>query len=84
MLPSVELIKPINNQSPITNYLKIRNEFIYHTCYEVDNAEDIKKLFIKNRTICISKPKPAILFDNRLVSFYYLPNVGMIEILHNE
>jgi methylmalonyl-CoA/ethylmalonyl-CoA epimerase len=83
IFPSVELIRPINNRSPITNYLKTSNEITYHTCYEIDNVDDIKFLFLNNRAICRSKPQPAILFENRLVSFYYLPNVGLIEILQN-
>ena len=57
------------------------NEMIYHICYEVENIEMINKLFSNNRATCVSKPKPAILFDNRLVSFYYLPQVGLVEVL---
>ena len=82
MFPAVELVKPINDQSPITNYLKKNNEMLYHICYEVCNPElDIKTLFSCSRAICVSKPKPAILFDNRLVSFYYLDNIGLVEVL---
>ena len=80
--PSVELIKPVNKKSPINNYLSKNNEIIYHTCYEIKNYEEgIEKLFSKNRAICISKPKPAILFGYRFVSFYYIKGVGIIEIL---
>lgn len=80
--PSVELVKPINDESPINNYLKKNPEIIYHVCYEVDDATtDVKKLFSENRAICVSKPKPAILFNNRNVSFYYIKNVGLVEIL---
>ncbi|NQV18396.1 MAG: VOC family protein [Armatimonadetes bacterium] len=80
--PTVELVKPINNNSPITNYLSKNNEMIYHVCYEVEDiARDIKILFSNYRAFCVSKPKPAILFDNRLVSFYYINNVGLIEVL---
>ena len=82
IFPSVELIKPVNKKSPINNYLSKNNEIIYHTCYEIENyKEGIKKLFSKNKAICISKPKPAILFNDRLVSFYYVEDVGIIEIL---
>lgn len=82
IFPSVELIKPINKKSPINNYLSKNNEIIYHTCYEIeDHKKGLEKLFLKNRAICISKPKPAILFDGRLVSFYYIKDVGIIEIL---
>lgn len=80
--PTVELVKPINDKSPVINYLNKNNEIIYHICYEVDDIEnDLRKLFSKSKTICVSKPTPAILFDNRLVSFYYINNVGLIELL---
>ena len=79
--PTVELVKPINEKSPIINYLKNCNEMIYHICYEIDNIANVKKLFPNNRVICTSKPKPAILFDNRLVSFYYINDVGLVELL---
>ncbi|OGU90396.1 MAG: hypothetical protein A2220_06130 [Ignavibacteria bacterium RIFOXYA2_FULL_35_10] len=39
--PWVELIKPINDKSPINNYINKNNEIIYHICYEVDNVEYI-------------------------------------------
>ena len=80
--PAVELIKPINDNSPIINILNKHNEMIYHVCYEVDNIENDKNILFANcREICVSKPKPAILFDNRLVSFYYVNDVGLIELL---
>jgi len=79
--PTVELVKPINDKSPIINYLNKCNEMIYHICYEVEKIEDVKKLFPNNRVFCTSKPKPAVLFNNRLVSFYYINDVGLIELL---
>lgn len=80
--PTVELVKPINNNSPIITYLRENNEIIYHVCYEVTKPKDtIQILMKKNRAICVREPRPAIIFDNRLVSFYYVKNVGLIEIL---
>jgi len=82
LLPTVELVKPIDKKSPIINYLKKNNEIIYHVCYELDTKKImIKDFFYNQRFLCVSKPKPARLFDNRLVSFYYLKNIGLIEIL---
>ena len=61
---------------------RLSNEMIYHTCYELNRSKvSINEFFSQNRFICVSKPKPAILFNNRLVSFYYLNNIGLIEIL---
>ena len=38
----------------------------------------------KERIFNVAKPKPAILFNNRMVSFYYIPSVGLIEFLLEE
>lgn len=82
--PTVELIKPINVNSPIVNYLSKCNEMIYHLCYEVDNFDEIERLFKNSKSICVSKPTKAILFEGRFVSFYYISNVGLIEVLIND
>ena len=81
--PSVELIKPLSNKSKISNYLKDRNGIIYHICYSIKNYKNnLNLLFKKNKFICVQSPSPAILFNNQLVSFYFVKNVGLIELLH--
>lgn len=80
--PSVELVRPINEKSPINNYLKLNNEGIYHTCYEVLKSDfDLSNIFGNINYRCVSNPKPAILFNNRSVAFYYINGVGLVEIL---
>jgi methylmalonyl-CoA/ethylmalonyl-CoA epimerase len=82
--PDIELVKPFSNQSPVKNYLKNNDTSIYHFCYEVDSfAETFDNLKKEFRVFNVSKPKPAILFDNRLVTFYYIHEVGLIELLCN-
>ncbi len=62
LFPSVELVKPADNNNPINNYLKKNNEIIYHICYEIDAKKiTVDNLFCKNRYFCVSKPKPAVL-----------------------
>jgi len=80
--PDIELVKPINSKSPVSNYLKNTNVSMYHFCYEVDSfSEVIDNLKAEFRVFNVSKPKPAILFDKRLVTFLYINNVGLIELL---
>ncbi len=83
--PNIELVKPYNNESPIEKYLKDNDNSIYHYCYEVKDfnsvVKELKKTF---RVFNVVKPKPAILFDNRFVSFYYIHNVGLIELLEEK
>jgi len=53
----------------------------YHLCYEVDDIhEEIQKLLNENAFL-ISPPKPAILFNNRLVAFLNV-SYGIIELLN--
>jgi len=80
--PDIELVKPFNDQSPIKNYLKNNDVFIYHFCYEIDSFNDVvDDLKEKFRVFSVSAPKPAVLFNNRLVAFYYVHNIGLIELL---
>jgi methylmalonyl-CoA/ethylmalonyl-CoA epimerase len=83
-LPNIELVRPYSEKSPVNNYLKEHDTEIYHLCYEVESFDNVLKELKKNlRVINVSEPKPAILFDNRLVAFYFIKGVGLIELLKN-
>lgn len=80
--PAVELIKALNEKSPVWPFLKKNNEMVYHTCYTVNNIEQAINKNLKGfRVIKLSEPKPAILFQNALVGFYYVKGIGLIELL---
>lgn len=51
----------------------------YHICYEVENIDEAIKQF--KDAILVSSPKPAILFNNRLVAFLMTP-LGLVELLN--
>ena len=79
---NIELVKPYDASSPISKYIRDHDNRIYHFCYEVDSFEKVEeKLKKKFRLFNVVKPTPAILFNNRLVSFYYIDKVGLIELL---
>jgi len=80
--PRIELIKPYGDESSVRNYLKREDTAIYHLCYEVTNLDTAaKELKKETRALCVSSPRPAVLFANRLVTFYYVKNVGLVELL---
>jgi len=58
-----------------------KNITYYHVCYEVDDLEESIKTFEKS--IVISKPVKAILFDNRRVVFLMTP-IGIVELLEKD
>ncbi len=82
-MPAVELIFPSDGPGPLDAILSERSEMIYHLCYESEGAlasvEAIKQS--GQRVVCVSPPKPAILFGGRPVSFYVIRGFGLIEIL---
>lgn len=60
-----------------------KKNFLYHTCYEVDNLEARKKEFLNAGATIISDPQPAILFNNRRVMFL-LTKIGIVELLEKK
>lgn len=83
--PDVELVKPYDDESPLQNYLKDGEPRMYHFCYEVDSFDAAAEFLKKgNRIFCVAPPKPAILFDNRRVTFYNVHGVGLVELLERE
>lgn len=84
-VPDVELVTPTDSSGPLDSILKTTDANFYHTCYETINL-DISLQAIRssgNRVICVSEPKPAVLFDGRPVSFYLIKGFGIIELLES-
>jgi methylmalonyl-CoA/ethylmalonyl-CoA epimerase len=52
----------------------------YHVCYEVDDLEATISTYLSKGAMLISEPKPAILFENRLVAFVRT-SYGLVELL---
>jgi methylmalonyl-CoA/ethylmalonyl-CoA epimerase len=83
-MPAVEIIYPAEGDSPIDGFLaRHANGLIYHACYVTDDlGRSLAQLEAAEITaICVSPPKPAILFGGRKVSFYNVLGVGLVEII---
>jgi len=83
--PDVEIVFPTETPGPLAGILKDGREMIYHTCYQTSNlAAALQQLEAEvGRALCVSPAKPANLFQNEPVSFYYLEGVGLVEILES-
>ena len=77
----IELISPINENSPINNYLKKNGNIPYHICYIVpDINETIEKL--RNLKFKLFEgPETAIAFINKKVAFLYHIDYGVLELV---
>tara|TARA_B100001250_G_C19422844_1_gene623985 strand:+ start:184 stop:588 length:405 start_codon:yes stop_codon:yes gene_type:complete len=83
-MPTIELIAAYSKMSPISQYLEKLNEIFYHSCYEIKNPKAIIFLKDKFNAKCISSRKKSVLFDKKVVSFYYLKNIGLLEIIEKK
>jgi catechol 2,3-dioxygenase-like lactoylglutathione lyase family enzyme len=83
-MPAVEIIWPGNGPGPIDKYVaRHAGGIVYHACFTTsDLAASIAAMeAAKLRLICVSPPRPAVLFDGRAVSFHAIVGMGLIEIL---
>lgn len=84
-LPSIEIISPTETPGPLTGLALRLKHGIYHLCFEVGNLpECIARLNSLGHVVQVSEAKPAVLFQNRLVAFYHVENLGLIEILETK
>src|ERR1700728_640659 len=83
-MPAVEVICPGDAPGPIDNYVaRYSSGIVYHACFETtDLAASLAAVKAAGlRALCISRPRPAVLFGGRAVSFYNIDGMGLIEIL---
>ena len=80
-MPTVELVAPVDEKSPVNKTLEKVGVSPYHCCYVVDNIEESVVELKKQRYILVSKPAEAIAFRGSRVCFLYNKNMGLIELV---
>ena len=78
----LELIQPIGKESFTWNFIQKNGNFGYHhLCYEVNDWITLKQIIGKYRLITILDPIPALLFDGKMVTFFYTRNKTIVEFI---
>ena len=81
--PTVELLAPIDEKSPVTKTLEKVGVSPYHCCFIVDNMDNSITELRKQKYVLISKPSEAVAFCGSRVCFLYHKNVGLIELVES-
>jgi len=83
-MPDVEVIWPREKPSPIDGIIKGRDSLIYHLCYTApDVAATLRAIkHVGLQVHPVVGPCPAVLFGGRVVSFYMVSGIGLIELIH--
>ena len=80
-MPTVELLAPVDETSPVNKTLEKNGVTPYHTCYVVENVEDAVAQLRKQKYVMVSKPAEAVAFCGSRVCFLFNKNVGLIELV---
>lgn len=79
--PTIELLSPVDEKSPVNKTLEKVGVSPYHCCYVVDKLEEAVAELRKQKYIVVSKPATAIAFCGSRVCFLFNKNVGLIELV---
>lgn len=83
-MPTIELLAPHDEKSPINKILEKNGVTPYHLCYEIScTIEDAVKELKANRFMVIAKPTHSDNLKGR-VCFLFHKEVGIIELLEYE
>lgn len=80
-MPTVELLAPVDEKSPVNKTLEKVGVSPYHCCYVVDNLEDACTELRRQKYIIVRKPAEAVAFCGSRVCFLFNKNVGLIELV---
>lgn len=82
-MPTIELLAPVDEKSPVNNTLDKVGVAPYHCCYVVENLEEATAKLRKQKFIMVSKPAMAVAFCGSRVCFLFNKNVGLIELVES-
>lgn len=78
--PSVELVEPAGEESPVTGFLK-RGGGLHHLCYEVESLEAQIERSRGAHAVLARPPQPAAAFGGRRICWVLTPQRLLIEYL---
>lgn len=79
--PCLELLEPLDDQSPVARTLATVGVSPYHLCYRVDDIQAAIQRLRSQRFLLVSGPVPACAMGGRRVAFLFQKNTGLIELV---
>jgi methylmalonyl-CoA epimerase len=78
-VPCIEFLEPLNQSSPINNFLTSRGSGIHHICFQTTNiVQDLAELKSKGAKLIDATPRPGA--HNSLIAFVNPQSLGGILI----
>jgi methylmalonyl-CoA/ethylmalonyl-CoA epimerase len=80
---TIELVEPLGDQSPIRKTLQ-NGGGAYHMCYEVADLDQSLQRIVEQGCVMVSRPAPAVAFENRRIAWFYTPTRQLIELVEKK
>lgn len=80
-MPTIELLEPLNEESPINNILTKNGCTPYHICYSVKDINQAISDLRSQGFMPLGKPIPGHGLDDAVMVFMYNANVGLIQLV---
>jgi len=81
--PRVELLEPLDDESPVACTLATVGVSPYHLCYEVEDIEQAIVALRGQRFLPVKPPVPACAMGGRRVAFLFQKHTGLIELVES-
>lgn len=79
--PTIELLQPLDDKSPIVKILAKNGPTPYHICYAVDDIYSSIAELRKRKYIPLAKPIPGHGLDDALMVFMFKKEIGLIQLV---
>lgn len=80
-MPTLELLSPVDTQSPVCKILEKVGVSPYHVCYAVDDIAAAINALKKKKFIPLSHPVEACAMGNEKICFLFNKETGLIELV---
>lgn len=82
--PRLELLEPLDDQSPVARTLASSGVTPYHLCYQVQDIENAIQSLRGQRFLLVTGPVPACAMENRRIAFLFKKDVGLVELVEQD
>lgn len=88
--PYIELLEPLADDSPVTNFLERTGGGLHHLCFEVDDIDSTVNELVERGLKLVSPPVECVGYDRSFrpgstqpsqIAFFLLDNKILIELL---
>jgi len=82
--PLLELVEPLNNDTPVSNIVKNSGTTPYHTCYKVENLKQSLEELEELNFRLLFEPMISEVLDEGMFCYLFSSEIGLIELYQQQ